>query len=197
MITYAEQHFLRLFLVYGLIGFFLLIERFLRHGENAKTLKTRPEDRGSTLFIGLGFGASIVALVAAAFLDENILVAMPSWLGWGGLAVMVLGLIIRIWSTQTLGKFYTRTLITQAHQTLVESGPYRWLRHPGYLGVLMFWLGAGVASGNIIALVIIALMLLPAYIYRIHSEEAMLRERFGVSFDQYAQKRWRVIPFLY
>ncbi len=139
----------------------------------------------------------MLALMVAAFLGASAPGAIPSALAWVGVAVMALGLLVRVWSARTLGEFYTRTLLVSGRQQLVESGPYRWLRHPGYSGDIVLLLGAGAATGNVFVFAVIALMVLPAYGYRIHVEELMLRQQFGATFERYAQTRWRVIPFLY
>jgi protein-S-isoprenylcysteine O-methyltransferase Ste14 len=186
-----------LFLAYGLIILFIVIERLLRRGQSAKTLKTQPQDRGSTLAIGISFGWGMLVLVIAAFLHGPIPGALSSTLSWIGIGMMLLGLLLRIWAARTLGEFYTRTLVVGTHQVLVEKGPYRWLRHPGYFGDIVLWLGAGLASSNILLVVAIEVILLPAYIYRIHVEEIMLRQRFGADFYQYTKHRKRIIPFLY
>jgi protein-S-isoprenylcysteine O-methyltransferase Ste14 len=188
---------LPLFLAYGLIILFLVIERLLRRGQISKTLKTQPQDRGSTLMIGISFGWGMLVLVIAAFLHGQIIGSLNSTLGWVGIGMMLLGLLLRIWAARTLGEFYTRTLVVGTHQVLVEKGPYRWLRHPGYFGDIVLWLGAGLASGNILIVAAIGAILLPAYIYRIHVEEVMLHQRFGTDFDQYTKYRKKVIPFLY
>jgi protein-S-isoprenylcysteine O-methyltransferase len=49
---------------------------------------------------------------------------------------------------RALGRFYSRTLCTSSEQVVMESGPYRVIRHPGYLGSIMVWTGFGVASGS-------------------------------------------------
>ncbi|HLZ62850.1 MAG TPA: isoprenylcysteine carboxylmethyltransferase family protein [Ktedonosporobacter sp.] len=188
---------LPLFIAYGLIIFFIAVERFLRRGETAKTLKAQPQDRGSTLLIGLAFAWGMLVLLIAAFLPGHIIGSLNGILNWVGIALMLSGLLLRIWAARTLGEFYTRTLVVDTHQVLVEEGPYRWLRHPGYFGDIVLWLGAGLASGNILVLVAIAAIVLPAYIYRINVEEVMLHQRFGTNFDQYTKRRKKVIPFLY
>jgi protein-S-isoprenylcysteine O-methyltransferase Ste14 len=197
MHLHLEATMLPLFVAYGLIVLFLVVERLLRSGATAKTMRSQPEDRGSTKIVGLGFGMSMLVLVIAAFLPHDAFGSYQQSFGWGGIALMVLGLLVRIWSARTLGEFYTRTLVVTAYQQLVESGPYRWLRHPGYFADILLCFGAGIASANLIVLALIAGMLLPAYIYRVHVEELMLRQRFGVAFERYAKTRRRLIPLLY
>jgi len=188
---------LPLFLAYALIVLFLVVERLLRRGAAARTLASQPEDRGSTRLIGIAFAASMSALIVAAFLGAHVLGSLGSPWRWAGVGLMALGLLLRVWAARTLGAFYTRTLVVSPHQQLVEAGPYRWLRHPGYAGDIVLWLGAGLAAGDLLILAVIAVLIVPAYIYRIHVEEILLRQRFGAAFARYARTRRRVIPFVY
>src|SRR5262249_51469200 len=107
------------------------------------------------------------------------------------------GLGLRVWAMAALGKFYTRTLLTLPDQRVVDRGPYRWLRHPGYLGSLLVWVGSGFAYGNWILAAVIASLMVPAYAYRIGSEERLLRERFGDAYESYARRTWRLVPLLF
>ncbi len=65
-----------------------------------------------------------------------------------GLAAEAAGLGLRIWSLRTLGAAYTRTLRADVAQPLVTDGPYRLVRHPGYLGTHLTWTGFGLTSGS-------------------------------------------------
>jgi len=82
-------------------------------------------------------------------------------------------------------------------QSIVSNGPYRVLWHPGYGGVLLMWLGAGVALRNWVALGFVALLLGLAYRRRMNAEEEMLLTNFGVAYRDYCRRTWRIIPFLY
>ena len=110
---------------------------------------------------------------------------------------MILGISLRVWANRTLGASYTRTLKTVQGQSIVSNGPYRVLRHPGYAGVLMMWLGAGVALRNWIALVFMVLFLGRAYLRRMKAEEEMLLTSIGETYRDYSRRTWRVIPFIY
>jgi protein-S-isoprenylcysteine O-methyltransferase len=110
---------------------------------------------------------------------------------------MVCGLGLRVWAMAVLGRYYTRTLLALPDQRVVNEGPYRWLRHPGYLGSLQVWVGSGFAHGNGVLAAVIAALILPAYGHRIASEERLLHERFGVAYETYASRTWRLVPFVF
>ncbi|HVB20538.1 MAG TPA: isoprenylcysteine carboxylmethyltransferase family protein [Ktedonobacteraceae bacterium] len=185
-------------IAYSLIGCFIIIERLLRKGEAAKSLQESHADRGSTRAIGAAFGLAMLALLIAPLLNWLKLGRMHSkTLAWGGIVTMVVGLMLRIWAFRILGSFYTRTLRTSPEQHLIEEGPYRLVRNPGYLADLLLWLGAGFASANWIVLATITFPMLQAYWNRIKAEEAMLAEAFPQDYDSYARRTWRLIPFLY
>src|SRR6478752_6550819 len=145
---------------YGLIGSFFVIERLLRRGESAKSLQGGPEDKGSTRAIGAAFGLAILTLQVAPLLNRlRIGRVFSEKVAWGGVTAMLAGLAIRIWASRALGAYYTRTLRTEEAQRLIEEGPYRLVRHPGYFGNILMWLGAGVATTNGIVTVVIAIPL--------------------------------------
>ena len=93
--------------------------------------------------------------------------------------------------------FYTRTLLIQTEQRVVEQSPYRLLRHPGYLGDFLMFVGAGMATANWIAVVVIAVVMFSAYAYRIHVEEQMLQTTLGEPYRVYMKRSWRLIPWIY
>jgi protein-S-isoprenylcysteine O-methyltransferase Ste14 len=96
-----------------------------------------------------------------------------------------------------LGAFYTRILQTSTQQHLVTKGPYRLVRHPGYLADLLMWFGAGFATANWIVPVSLAIPMMGAYWYRMQVEEAMLADAFPQEFPDYAGHTWRLVPLLY
>ncbi len=190
---------MRILLAYSILGIFFGTERRLRRGRTALTFEAGPADRGSTRLIGLSFGIMINAVLLAPLLNRlriGRLRARPV-IPWLGIPAMIAGLLLRAWANRTLGAFYTRTLVTTAQQGIVSTGPYRVLRHPGYLGNLMLWLGAALATANWIVM-LLALVALPGtYWYRIRTEEAMLQETFGPAFEEYRARTWRLLPGLY
>jgi len=183
----------------GIIIIFYVIESYLRYGKEAKSFKATEKDKNSTSYLMILIGLNTIALISGFLLDHlNIYVLFHnSWIGWCCNLIMVIGLFIRVTATRTLREYYTRTLKIQAHQKIIDIGFYRYLRHPGYLGVIMIWIGAGLSSHNYFVLVMISLMTFIAYHYRMNSEEKMLTEAFGEVYTLYKKRTWRIIPFIY
>jgi protein-S-isoprenylcysteine O-methyltransferase len=184
---------------WSLLVSFLVLQRVMRRGEEARSLRPPPADRGSTQLLGGAFGLGLLALAAAPALNAYGIatVGLGAAIGWVGVAVMVGGLAVRLWSQAVLGRYYTSTLRHAAEQPVLASGPYRLLRHPGYAGMLLAWLGAGLATANWAVALAIALLMVVAYSYRIAAEEAMLLGAFGDRYQEYMARTWRLVPYVY
>jgi protein-S-isoprenylcysteine O-methyltransferase Ste14 len=182
-------------LAYVLLAFFAM-EGFMRQGKEAKNLRGGGSDRGSTILIGTAFGIAIAVAPILSYLNIGH-VANDSLVGWIGILIMLLGTACRLWSMKTLGEFYTRSLRVIEDQRVVEDGPYRLIRHPGYLGTILIWVGSGLAMVNWITTATVAFLMIIAHIYRIQSEEVMLVAAFGESYRAYMTRTWRLVPFVY
>src|SRR5262249_53407848 len=152
-----------------LLGGFLVLQRVLRRGEEARSVRPTAADRGSTKVLGAAFLLGFLALVAAPVLNAQGIATVSSGavVGWIGVAVMVCGLALRLWSQAVLGRYYTTTLRHGEGQPILASGPYRRLRHPGYAGLLLAWAGAGLATANWAVASAVALLMVVAYGYPI------------------------------
>jgi len=181
-----------------LLAVFFRVERTMRQGLEAQSLAAKEEDRGSTRYLGLALGLCLLSILVAPALNYFGIayIGKISFLIAGGSA-MIAGLALRITAALTLGKFYTRTLTRLSDHKLLTHGIYRYVRNPGYLGTLLLFIGAGIASNNYISMAVCILLPILAYLYRIHAEETMLRESFGEEFISYKKRSWRLIPFIY
>ncbi|MDQ3886467.1 MAG: isoprenylcysteine carboxylmethyltransferase family protein [Actinomycetota bacterium] len=122
---------------------------------------------------------------------------VPPALRWIGVAMIATGLALRGWGMIILGRYYTRTLRIMANQHVVQNGPYRLIRHPGYTGSLLVWTGYCLGVGNWIVAVAVAALMLLAYSWRIRAEEHMLAEHFGRDYRDYQRATARLIPYLF
>jgi protein-S-isoprenylcysteine O-methyltransferase len=84
-----------------------------------------------------------------------------------------------------------------ADHQLVDSGPYRWIRHPSYSGLVLIFLGLGLSGGNWLSLLLVLLPPLLVLQRRIRIEEAVLRGALGNAYVRYCARTRRLIPFVY
>jgi protein-S-isoprenylcysteine O-methyltransferase Ste14 len=183
---------------YLLIALFSVSERRLRKGQQAQTFDAGVFDRHSTRRLGIAYGIAIISLLFAPILNYlSIGHILYTLAGWVGLAITLGGITLRVWANLILGEFYTRTLRVLANQSVVQRGPYRLIRHPGYLGTIVMWAGAGLAAANWIVILIVLVTMSIAYHYRIQAEETMLLDRLGQQYADYKARTWKLLPFVY
>ena len=96
-----------------------------------------------------------------------------------GAIVAIIGESIRVWAAGHLEKSKEVTM----------SGPYRYTRHPLYLGSSLMGIGIAIAANNLIVAIIVVAYLALTLTAAMRSEEAHLREKFGDAYDAYAEKR--------
>ena len=115
---------------------------------------------------------------------------------WLGLILCGLGFMVSFWARIALGRMYSTEATIQKNHQLVTTGPFRYIRHPVYLGILCFVLGLSFLFRSWIGLVALILMAV-GLLFRITDEEAVLHKEFGLEWETYRQQSWRFIPYLY
>lgn len=114
-----------------------------------------------------------------------------------GLFIILAGSILFIWARRELGKFYSGHVSVVEEQPLVQSGPYRIIRHPAYAGYLCIALGVAIGYSSIVGLFLLIVLLIPTLVYRIKVEERLLSEVFSERYAVYATKTKRLIPWIW
>jgi protein-S-isoprenylcysteine O-methyltransferase Ste14 len=123
------------------------------------------------------------------------------WIGggwaryWTAVALVVAGLSFSVWARRTLGGNWSGTVTVKVDHELVQTGPYRRIRHPIYTGILLAVLGSGLAAGRLyglLAFVFIALGLA----WKLRVEERWMAAEFGERYAQYRRTTWALIPFV-
>ncbi|HUI89140.1 MAG TPA: isoprenylcysteine carboxylmethyltransferase family protein [Anaerolineales bacterium] len=161
-----------------------------------KDLQVRDRASGVVLLLCLWLGI---------FVSINIAFAVPSLaIPWHrtslfavGIFFVLAGVAFRWYAIRVLGKYFTRQVAIQPGQTVVENGPYRWIRHPSYSGALLTIFGLGLAFTNWLSLVLVLAIAFFGYSYRVGVEEKALVEALGEPYRQYRQRTKRFIPFVY
>ncbi|HME72519.1 MAG TPA: isoprenylcysteine carboxylmethyltransferase family protein [Myxococcota bacterium] len=175
-----------------LLVLFGAIELVMRQGAVAKSWSASDDDGGSTRLMLVVWIPAIAALFTAGLGPK-----LAPWTQWLGIAIGSAGIILRIVAFRTLGAYYTRTLVTVAGQRVVQRGPYRYIRHPGYLSALLIWVGAAAGFGFFLPPLLELVLLVPVYTHRIGVEERMLLKNLGSEYAIYRAKSWRLVPFVF
>ena len=110
-----------------------------------------------------------------------------------GLAVGLAGAVLLVWASVLLGRLLIHEAAVREDHALIESGPYRFVRHPVYAGYLALLLGSGVASLNVCLWLLWPVSLLGIRI-QAASEEQLLEERFGQDYERYVRRTGRLVP---
>lgn len=114
-----------------------------------------------------------------------------------GCVLFGLGLTLRLISIICLGRFFTTNVAIASDHRLIESGPYRFIRHPSYTGSLLSMLGCALTFANWASLLLIFLPFFAINLWRIRIEEEALMEGLGESYHRYMLRTKRLIPKIY
>jgi protein-S-isoprenylcysteine O-methyltransferase Ste14 len=141
---------------------------------------------------------SLALLIAMPWADRRDIAMLPGGdtLRFAGLALFMGGMALSLWATIVLGKNFSMHVTIQKDHELVTQGPFRYIRNPRYLGILLFILGGVLIFGTAIGLAGFA-ALLALILYRIHDEEQTLAKEFGDTWRAYTHRTWRLIPPIY
>ena len=110
------------------------------------------------------------------------------------LHIVIFGSLLFLWARRTLGKFYAGHVSIVEGQPLVQSGPYRFIRHPAYAGYLLMSFGISFGYSSLFGIAAIVLLLLPAMIHRLRLEDGLLADHFGEEFRKYAAGTKCLLP---
>lgn len=166
-----------------------------RFWEAASTGPTTQEERNdrSFWFITLGMMA-VFYLSPVEYLYFSAILPRNAWMVFSGVGLVTFGIVLFVWARRVLGRHYSGHLSVKTNQTLVQSGPYHFIRHPAYAGYLCMALGIGLGYSSLAGLASILALLLPGLVYRMSVEERLLMEHFGEAYRLYASATQRLIP---
>jgi protein-S-isoprenylcysteine O-methyltransferase len=113
------------------------------------------------------------------------------------LVLMVTGLAIRTWAVITLGSLFTWHITAQNSQDVITTGPYAFVRHPGYFGAFITYCSTTVFLHSWVACIVTAVFLSFAFLRRIHHEEKVLISTLGPKYEDYCRSVKRFIPLVW
>jgi protein-S-isoprenylcysteine O-methyltransferase Ste14 len=155
-------------------------------------------DRGSLVVMSIVTGGGvIVACVLAAVWTGAAIPWLRPQVTIAGMVVILLGSALRWRAIFTLGRYFTMDVAVRSTQSVVQSGPYRFVRHPSYTAILIMLLGVGLALANWASLVVILAGGLIGLLYRVRVEERALVDSLGQPYIDYMRTTRRFIPFIF
>jgi protein-S-isoprenylcysteine O-methyltransferase Ste14 len=162
------------------------------------TVRSNARDRGSFWILQLLLWLGLAVAFSLSFNFPRAAIAYHrTSVFFIGIFLMLAGLAFRFYAMRVLGRSFTYKVAVQPGQTVVDTGPYRYIRHPSYTGALITLVGVGLALGNWASLITILFCTGIAYAYRIHVEESALVAGLGEPYKQYMRRTRRLIPFLF
>jgi len=159
-----------------------------------KPYEEDPSDRIPSLARLLFFVGLIVSAYDNAILQQGKLDL------WGvrilGVALFIAVVCLYFVSRFTLGRFFSEAIRIKPEHRLITSGPYRFIRHPIYLGEILYFISIPVIFGSIYGFIVM-LVLVPMLIFRIGVEERALVSKFGREYREYTQRIKKLIHCIY
>lgn len=114
---------------------------------------------------------------------------------WLGFIITTGGLYFSFMARNRLGKNWSQAVTIKADHQLITDGPYAFVRHPIYTGLILGFIGTSIAVGDIRGL-IADVLVLAVLLYKLKMEEKWLFEQFGEPYVQYSRKVAALIPFI-
>ena len=148
-------------------------------------------DRGSFVVIYL---ATLIGLAAGLLLRYRGVGLVPFWVQALALVSLLAGTVLREYAIFLLGRFFSRTVTIEQDHRLITSGPFRWIRHPAYTGMLIMDTSIVLGLGTWLGALVTFVLLLLASLYRIRVEERALIETFGDEYRRYMQRTALLFP---
>jgi len=150
-------------------------------------------DRGS---LGLILFTVWISIGIALYFGYGGIGALPGWVFYLGIFLMLLGVLVRQWAIAVLGRFFSWSVRVAEDHRVVEKGPYGLVRHPSYTGVLITFIGLGLAVQSWGALLVLVGVFSLSFGYRMRVEEKALLSELGEPYASYMKRTKRLIPYL-
>ena len=164
---------------------------------SSRRVKTteRLERRGSLIARAVALAAALlVAFVRWGALSDTLLPRTPTLFAASAVITWA-GVLFAIWARVIIGRNWSSSVTLKHSHDLVQSGPYRLVRHPIYSGMLLSFAG-GVLFLDRVGSLIALLMTFAIYYWKAHQEEKLLADHFGDNWRRYRKSTRAIIPFI-
>ena len=154
----------------------------------------RPPHDSSGYVLWLTLTGSVTAAMSLGRADPLPWPGGRIWPVVAGLALICVGIGLRAWSIATLGRFFQYRIEVQPGHRVVSGGPYRYVRHPSYSGIALVLIGIALATGDVLSVIVVAVLGSIGLTVRIRAEERQLTDALGAQYECFAAKRKRLVP---
>ncbi len=162
--------------------------------KHARKSASRQDRRSLVVLLGLQWAGVALDFLLAWFFPEAAILWPRAALFWSGVLLIVLGVAFRWYAIWTLGRYFTRDVAVSVDQPVIQSGPYRIIRHPAYSGTLITLLGLGLTTANWAGLIVLLACAFLGHFYRVVVEEQALIQAIGRPYRDYMRRTGRFIP---
>lgn len=174
----------------------IVVIKFPNVGRNRGEAKKTVQRQRWTVLLMQIFSLAIVLFAPYSDHQSVLVLGNGELIRYFGLALFAIGFIAMNWAEASLGKQFSVQVALQENHQLVTAGLYQYLRHPRYLGIIIFNLGLALVFRSGLALLLVLALTL-VLLWRIHDEEAFMHQEFGTDWETYSKRSWRLIPFVY
>ncbi len=177
-------------ILYGLFEYYLNV----RQKSNINIIKTSDKKSLQFLLVFLQIGNILSFSIGATKIGR-----IDNWMPFiiFGVLLVLIGIVVRINSIMTLKQHYTYTVTKTVNHELIETGLYKYIRHPGYLGFLIVFFGISTALANWLSIILMMVPVMVGIMNRIRIEEKFLIEQMGDKYLTYQKRTKRLIPNIY
>jgi len=174
------------------MGFFVIWMLWAIRG---KRVQTRESVSSRLSYVILTFAAFYVMFSGDAAVGWLRLRILPreAWLAGLGIVLTAAGLLFAVWARAYLGGNWSGSVTVKVGHELVRSGPYRWVRHPIYSGMVLAMLGTALARGQVRGFVAFVL-LYAGFLVKSRIEERFMANTFGPAYDDYRHTTGALVP---
>ena len=187
---------MKILIIIGFSYVYAFFEIFMNLRQRRKSVVTTSGDKGSLwlLCILITIGYALSFSIGATKIGR-----MNHWDAFFavGVVLAIMGLMIRIQSILTLKRYFTYSVAKVDDHTLIQTGLYKVIRHPGYLGQLIIFIGISISLSNWLSILAMTIPVLIGYGYRINVEESFMRDQLGTDYLDYQKRTKRIIPMIY
>jgi protein-S-isoprenylcysteine O-methyltransferase Ste14 len=174
-----------------IFAIFLIDYLIPRLNKQASRKAVKKEDKGSYFVVAIATFTTIVLGMALRWLN------LGTWTGlfqWAGLFISLGGLVLRVWALVKLGRFFSRTVQIESEHKIVTYGPYRWIRHPAYTGMILIYTGIVMCIGTWLGALLSFVIITSSLYYRIQIEEKVLLASLGDEYLRYMENTRLLFP---